>query len=121
MKKAALMSCFFLRIHSGNYVPGILNPLKLTPKKLSISVNIAHAANTITSPTKPAVIRFLAASVFPLSPPDVIQLIPPRTNMKKKATDAIIRTNDIAKPTKSPKLMLLRFENSAGGCKFICD
>ena len=56
-KKQSYIDCFFLTCIKQSYtVPGIVNDLKLTPKKLSTSFNIAQAAKTITRPTSPAVI-----------------------------------------------------------------
>jgi len=70
-----------------------------TWKKVLISATIAQAAKTITSPTKAAVIWFLAASVWALSPPEAIQRIPPITKMKKKTIAAITTARRIRAET----------------------
>lgn len=63
---------------------------------------MAHAAKTMTKPTKAAVIWLLAASVFALSPPDIIHLIPPITSMKKKIIAATTRMSLIPVPIITP-------------------
>ena len=69
---------------------------------------MAQAAKTITSPIKAAVICPLACSVWPLSPPEVIYLIPPQTSMKKKTKAAMIRIRTIKPLTREPGVTLVK-------------
>ena len=91
------------------------------PKKVSRSLIIAQAAKTITSPTRAAVIWFLAVSVFALSPPEVIHLIPPITRMKKKTTAATIKIKLTNPPMIVPTVRVLRLLKPVWvGFKLIC-
>ena len=94
-----------------NYKVGIVNWRILILKKVLISWIMAQAANTITSPIKAAVICPLAASVWALSPPDEIHLIPPIISMKKKIRAATIRTRATAAEIIAAKVTVPRFEN----------
>ena len=72
---------------------------------------IAQAENTITSPIKAAVICPLADSVWVLSPPDVIHLIPPIINIKKKTNAAITKAPVIAALKSPEKVTVDKTEN----------
>ena len=62
--------------------------VKLWPvKKVTTRLRIKKAAIEITKPTIAAIMLERAAAIFALSPPDVIQRIPPKI---RKNTDAMI-------------------------------
>ncbi len=90
------------------------------PKKVLIKVMIAQAANTITNPIKAAVIWPLADSVAPLSPPEVMYLIPPQINMKRNTKAAIIKMMIIKAETNLSNVIAPRATNSPPGVKSIC-
>ena len=78
------------------------------PKNVLIRATIAQAAKTITRPIRAEVIWALAVSVWALSPPEAIHLIPPMTKMKKKIIAATTTVNLMKAATisgivKSPK------------------
>ena len=89
------------------------------PKNICTKFMIAQAAKTITSPIKAAVIWFLAASVWALSPPDVMYLIPPQTSMKKKTKAATIRIKIMTAETIFAIEISLSPENCPPGVKLI--
>ena len=91
----------------------------LIPKNMLTKFIIAQAAKTMTNPIKADVIWFLAASVAALSPPEVMYLIPPQTNIKKNINAATINTSIIKAEIILAIVMLLSPENCPPGIMLI--
>ncbi|KKT51277.1 MAG: hypothetical protein UW42_C0004G0032 [Candidatus Collierbacteria bacterium GW2011_GWB1_44_197] len=62
----------------------------------------AHEAATIASPTTAAVMRFLAVSVLPLSPPEVSHSIPPMTRKAKVRIPATMKATEMTLLIRTP-------------------
>ena len=88
------------------------------PKNILTKLIIAQAANTMTKPISAAVIWLRADSVEALSPPEVIYLIPPKINMKRKAKAAITKIITIAEEMSVSILINPRFPKLPPGDKF---
>ena len=83
----------------------------LKPKKLSASDRIKNAKKAITKPIIAAMIVPRALSTFALSPPDVIQRMPPQIKKKRAIRTAIIRMKVTAAPTMGPILFAFRLQS----------
>ena len=74
------------------YLPGGETTLRgFTPKNVPTALIIKKEANATINPIIENTILFLAASIFPLSPWEVIQAMPPQTKKIKAAKVTIIR------------------------------
>ena len=85
--------------------------LRLSPKIESASERMKNAKKAITKPIRAAMMWFRALSTFALSPPDVIQRIPPKTRKKRAIITAIARRKPTPAPTMDPRLFELRLQS----------
>lgn len=78
-------------------------PLSPFPeKKIKTKLTIAKARSAIIKPTNAATRVLLAESILPLSPPEVIQRIPPIIKKNKQTRIAITIRNVKITPTRPP-------------------
>ena len=80
------------------------------PRNLPTTSIIAHAAKTTNKPIIAACILFWAASTAALSPPEVIQLKPPKRRNIKAANVAITNIAASKALMNLPKSVILRIE-----------
>ena len=79
--------------------------VRLRPSNPAATRTIKKAKKAIISPIIAATICFRASSTFVLSPPEVIQRIPPKTKKKIDIITAIIKIIVIALLTMLPMLL----------------
>lgn len=75
---------------------------RLSPKRPSTRFKMKNARKTIISPITAAIIWLRAASTPPLSPPEVIHLIPPHTRKKRAISIATTNITAITNPIMDP-------------------